>query len=306
LAVAEALQEGLYNTLDVELWNQGTFGLTDITIDALVRAGNYFDFAILVLTPDDQVIINGENWFTPRDNVLLEYGFFLGRIGRTRTFIVHEKHERLKLPSDTYGITCASYYATNGKNFSPALGPACKKIKEAIEVELAKQQGEASIRQEQIRRLIHGGLQVVCRALSRPKTPEQAKLRAFIFIKVDSELVCSHFWAPFPVEEIVGELRFGMNDETEKQVAIVRAARQKKVCAVPITFLPEQLTNMHGKIERTLCFVLAAPILSPSGEVLGTVDFDASSKLGEKILKSEVSHNVLFELGKLLHLAMIK
>jgi hypothetical protein len=302
--VANALQRNLIDKMDVEVWSQGTFGLTEVTVEGLVKAGHYYDFAILVFTPDDEIKINGETWFSPRDNVLLEYGFFLGRLGRTRTFIVHESHAKLRLPSDINGVTCASYIES--KNYTAALGPAAGKILDAVELELAREKGEEFIRQEQIRRLMHGGLQVVCRALSSPDTPENLKIRAFVFIKTGDELVCSHFWAPFPAKEVIGELRFKISDETQKQVVVVRAAVNKEAVGMAINFQPEQLANMEGEIEKDLCYVLAAPITAPNGEVVGTVDFDASSEQGKEILNSAVSRNVLFELGKLLHLVLIK
>lgn len=324
LPVAEALQVNLDSFMEVHLWNQGTFGLTQVTIEALVNAGTFFDFAILVFTPDDQLTCGDQQWFAPRDNVVLEFGFFLGCLGRRRTFIVSEKHERLKLPSDINGVTFAQYQRVGDHPSPAALGAACTKIKKAIEIELEARQAEeevrasitkaeeqmrqnlkkseASARQEKAKKFIHDGLQVVCRALARSSTPEEVKLRAFIFTKVDNDLICSNFWAPRPVKEAIG-LRFGMNPESEKQVAVVRAAMRREVCGVPITFLPEQLNDHDGDIDKDLCFILAAPILSPDGEVLGTVDFDASSKRGEKILRHEISHNVIFELGKLLYLA---
>ena len=94
---------------------------------------------------------------------------------------------------------------------------------------------------------------------------------------------------------------FGINSETEKQVAVVKAAIRRQVCASPISVLPETLDGVHGEVEKDLCFVLAAPILGPNGEIWGTVDFDASSKLGEEILKADSSQNILFELGKQLY-----
>ena len=113
--------------------------------------------------------------------------------------------------------------------------------------------------------------------------------------------MCSHFWAPYPVAEVVGELMFAVNSETEKQVAVVRAAMKRQVCAAPISLLPEDMDGMEGEVEKDLCFVLAAPILGPYGEVWGTVDFDASSKAGEEILKKELAGSILFDLGKHLY-----
>jgi len=304
LDVAAALQRNLSETMEAELWNQSAFRLTEVTVEGLVKAGNYYEFAILVFTPDDEIRVENESWFMPRDNVLLEYGFFLGRLGRSRTFIVHEKHRRLKLPSDINGVTCASYFES--RNYDAALGPASTKIAGAVELEMARQTGEDSIAQNEIRRLMHGGLQVVCRALSSPRTPEEVKLRAFVFIRRGDELVCSHFWAPFQAKEVIGELKFKLDDESQKQIAVVRAAINKESVGMAISFDPATVPTVGGEVERDLCYVLAAPITAPNGEVVGTVDFDASSEPGKEILNNAVSRNVLFELGKMLHLVLIK
>jgi predicted nucleotide-binding protein len=311
--VAEALQLNLSSFLDVHLWNQGIFGLSESTIETLEHAGTTFDFAILVFTPDDPLQSGGLQWFAPRDNVVLEFGFFLGQIGRRRTFIVRDSDPKLKLPSDIKGVTTANYTVPAGGLRPADLGPACTLIKMAIEAELEfnkkqeeirmlSQVSESKIRREKAEQLIEDGLQVVCQALTRSYWPKQAKLRAFIFDKIGNDLVCSVFWTPYAVVEKKG-LRFGINPSAEKQAAVVKAAILRKVCAERIIFSQEELDDVEGEIEKDLRFVLAAPILSPSGEVLGTVDFDASSEIGEEILSHEITHNVIFELGRLLHLA---
>src|SRR5579872_3462896 len=109
LPVAEMLQLNLSSTFDVYLWNQGVFGLSEVTVETLEKSDKSYTFAILVFTPDDTLQSEGLQWCSPRDNVVLEFGFFLGKIGRRHTFIVQENNPHLKLPSDIKGITTALY-----------------------------------------------------------------------------------------------------------------------------------------------------------------------------------------------------
>jgi predicted nucleotide-binding protein len=59
-----------------------------------------FDFAVLALTPDDMIQSRGKSQESPRDNVLIELGLFIGVVGRKRTFIVYNRAADIKLPSD--------------------------------------------------------------------------------------------------------------------------------------------------------------------------------------------------------------
>ena len=55
LTVAKGLQVLLDQGSEVTLWNQGVFAPSQGTLESLMAALDQFDFAILVLTPDDLV-----------------------------------------------------------------------------------------------------------------------------------------------------------------------------------------------------------------------------------------------------------
>jgi hypothetical protein len=132
LGVAEAIQVNLDYDCDVELWSQGVFGLSEGTLEALVDRLTQFDFAILILTPDDLVFSREEVKQSPRDNVLLELGLFIGALGRKRTFIVYDRNSRIKVPSDLAGVTSANYQLHASGNLKSSLGAPCTLIKDAI------------------------------------------------------------------------------------------------------------------------------------------------------------------------------
>ncbi len=81
---------------------------------------------MLILTPDDLVLMRGEATKVARDNVLFELGLFMGALGRDRTFIVCE--ESVTLPSDLAGITPAVYELSGDANLEADLGPVCTKL----------------------------------------------------------------------------------------------------------------------------------------------------------------------------------
>src|SRR5438105_1165493 len=87
LAFAKAIQLNLDRACEVAIWSQGVFGLSGGTLETLVDKAGEYDFAILVVTPDDMTQSRGKSQQSPRDNVLLEVGLFIGTIGRKRTLI---------------------------------------------------------------------------------------------------------------------------------------------------------------------------------------------------------------------------
>ena len=133
LPVAEAIQLNLDYSCEVTIWSQGVFGLGQGTLESLVDRLHDFDFAALILTPDDITISRDVETQAPRDNVLLELGLFIGALGRERTFVVFDRGANLKLPSDLAGVTPATYQKHSSGNLQSSLGAATTLIKGTIE-----------------------------------------------------------------------------------------------------------------------------------------------------------------------------
>jgi len=110
LPIAHVLQDQLQLDAEVQVWNQGIFGIADYTLDSLLKATKEFDFAAFVFGADDTLKSRGKRYLTARDNVVLELGLFAGRLGRKRTYIVLQRTtDPLHLPSDLQGITPAVF-----------------------------------------------------------------------------------------------------------------------------------------------------------------------------------------------------
>jgi hypothetical protein len=133
LAVAEEIRASLSPDADTTIWHEGVFGLGQGTLESLVNALDNFDFAILVLTPDDVIESRALTWQSPRDKVLFECGLFMGRLGQSRTFVVYDKDKNVKLPSDLAGVTVSSYSSERAQgNLKLAVEEACSLIRKAI------------------------------------------------------------------------------------------------------------------------------------------------------------------------------
>lgn len=133
LDIARALQFSLRDDALVTVWTDGVFGLSEGTLEALVRASGDFDFAVLVVTPDDVLQTGDGNRQTPRDNVMFELGLFMGALGPRRTFTVCSDSQSLKLPSDLAGVTMARFSADDAsRNLLAALGPASYQLRTAV------------------------------------------------------------------------------------------------------------------------------------------------------------------------------
>jgi hypothetical protein len=113
-------------------WQSPEFANGYASLDALLKATEVYDFAVFLFTPDDDFIIRDKTVRVPRDNVVFEYGLFLGRLrqGRVLAFV----HEGLRLPSDVAGIQMERFDQTSDKHqLIAATSALATVVSEAIE-----------------------------------------------------------------------------------------------------------------------------------------------------------------------------
>lgn len=301
--LAQAIQQNLKG-VEVTVWTQDAFRIGHTIIDELNRNLQGADFGIFVFAPDDMVTIHGRKQQAVRDNVLLELGMFIGRLGKERSFIVRPKGGDMRLPTDLLGVITARYDQERAmREPAAALGSACTQIADAI----ARQHRNKT---RELNKLITEALETICRFMSAPVTPEQASLRAFIFRREKDELVCRYYWDPYESMEMVGRTRFHIDEKTASEVVVVRcfldneARRTDEIEGSSVAPLSKGLRGIKGKIKPTLQYVLAAPIRNEDETIWGVIDFDASNKLGKKLLqKEETSNAIILRLAR--HLATV-
>lgn len=134
LSVANAIQAGLsHDRMLVKLWTNHVFASSSYTLDDLLLESAKADFAVFVVLGEDMTKSRGTESVSPRDNVVLELGIFMGALGRTRSLIVRPRGADLKIPSDLLGLNVIDYDATVPlEDLSSVLGPVCTEIRGVV------------------------------------------------------------------------------------------------------------------------------------------------------------------------------
>jgi predicted nucleotide-binding protein len=141
LTAARAVQTHLqdWDVARVRVWQD----LTSIGVpilDSLVRDLASYDFAVMIVTADRPDRTESQDPRLPeesvkagkrrsRENVLLEFGLFAGRLGRENTFLIVERGVEETLPSDLGGLIYGRFNMSDDLDeLKSQLGPACNDI----------------------------------------------------------------------------------------------------------------------------------------------------------------------------------
>src|SRR5579859_5521886 len=129
------LQDQLRDDAEVMPW-WNIFDLSATTFESLIAQVKEAQFGIFIFSPDDKLIMRNQESLSARDNVIFEFGLFVGGLGRERCFfIVPKNNKELHLPTDLLGVTPATYDDTV-IDLQQALGHACHVIRRAIKKQL--------------------------------------------------------------------------------------------------------------------------------------------------------------------------
>lgn len=139
LPIAEAVFTHLNRDTIPTLWTHQLFLPGRYPLEVLERELKRNAFAVLVASPDDEVVKRDASSPAMRDNLLLEFGLFSGALGRRRAFFICPSSPRIELPSDLFGILTATYDATRvaggADERAAAVQTACQQIREVINEE---------------------------------------------------------------------------------------------------------------------------------------------------------------------------
>lgn len=132
LGVAYAIQQNLVHDTESTVWDQGVFELSRTSIESLDKVLDKSDFGVFVFSPDDITVMRKKESKTIRDNVLFEFGLFIGKLGRDRVFFVLPEGE-IHIPTDLLGVTPGKYNPNReDESLQAATGPACNQIRQAV------------------------------------------------------------------------------------------------------------------------------------------------------------------------------
>lgn len=132
IEIARTIQTAFdHDPFNVTVWTDGVFRASHYAIESLERALDQSDVAIAIAQPDDITESRGQQRATPRDNVIFELGFFMGRLGRHRALLVEPRGEEISLPSDLHGINAVTY-RYDATDLTRSLAPACNRLREVI------------------------------------------------------------------------------------------------------------------------------------------------------------------------------
>jgi predicted nucleotide-binding protein len=114
-----------------QLW-KNCFIASEYTFEKLRNICESVDAGIFILAPDDQLSAEGNNEFITRDNVLIEAGMFMGKLGNPYTALC--TFPEVKIPSDFLGITSIPYSAHNIFMFQEKTINWIEKVEQAIAI----------------------------------------------------------------------------------------------------------------------------------------------------------------------------
>lgn len=127
--VASALQLGLDPYVDADLNPHTSFTLSSGTLDSFIQTVRKYDYAVVILTPEDHAMEDNKSKGVLPPNTLFELGACMGALGPTRTIMVTREGDDPGLPSYLRAIRTAEYRPRERERLSEAVQRTCSQIR---------------------------------------------------------------------------------------------------------------------------------------------------------------------------------
>lgn len=111
IKLLDLLYKELIHDFELKRWDKEFFEPSKFPLECLEEKAKICDYAIFILHPDDIIVTEKDITVKTRDNVIFEYGLFMGVLGRDNIFLLEPNPNYIKVtfPSDFYGITTIRY-----------------------------------------------------------------------------------------------------------------------------------------------------------------------------------------------------
>jgi hypothetical protein len=274
-------------TKPVGWWEVGQFQPGDYTLESLLKACEKADFGVFVFAGDDPGKSRRREYRFPRDNVVFEYGLFVGALGRNRVFAIlidGRDKAAVKIPSDIVGINLPRIRKGNIQERAQAIENTAVQVLDGIRQQGLRPKGKKG-REMPLEKILEAFLAAASKSLGTRRV-KRAIVRGMVHAlgKRKTSLIpkgnfCNGAWNDD------WNVAFPCSAETQRCIRIVDSVRNAKIVKKDVTDVQRRQypKNIKDRIKKDIASVIAGPILAPGGggEVLGTVAFDSNLSLKE-------------------------
>jgi len=132
--IVRAIENDFERDTDIEVvaWKNDIFKVANYPLEDLEAQLDLADFAVAIAHTDDVVVSRKKRSGAPRDNVVFELAYFMGRLGRRRSVLIEPASRKVKLPSDYNGVTSITYTFDKAEA-AKSMAVPCNKLRAHIQ-----------------------------------------------------------------------------------------------------------------------------------------------------------------------------
>jgi CRP/FNR family transcriptional regulator, cyclic AMP receptor protein len=132
--IVRAIENDFERDKDIEIvaWKNDIFRIANYPLEDLETQLELADFAVAIASVDDIVTSRKKRSGAPRDNVVFELAYFMGRLGRRRSILIEPQGPKVKLPSDYNGVTTITYNFDKA-DAAKSMAVPCNKLRAHIQ-----------------------------------------------------------------------------------------------------------------------------------------------------------------------------